>query len=205
LADAVRQGDRRAAFQALGEWRRAWGVADAEGARRQAIDLFDELVQHLRQDGFEFREGTSPSPASVHSTVLGLESGAQVEAWLDDQVGALASFVEVNYRSNHRLIIRRALGVIEERYAGDLTAEQVAVEVGLSPNYFSHLFKKVRGQGFKDHLNEVRIRKAEALLATGGRKVYEVAHLVGFADYKYFSAVFKKVTGHSPTRLEKRS
>ena len=75
-----------------------------------------------------------------------------------------------------------------------------AAAVGLSPNYFSHLFKKVRGQGFKDHLNAVRIEKARTLLATGGHKVYEVAQMVGFSDYKYFSAVFKKVTGTSPTR-----
>ena len=75
-----------------------------------------------------------------------------------------------------------------------------AAAVGLSPNYFRHLFKKVRGQGFKDHLNAVRIEKARTLLATGGHKVYEVAQMVGFSDYKYFSAVFKKLTGTSPTR-----
>lgn len=200
LAEAVRRGDQTAAFAALGEWRGQGLPLGLEDARRQAIALVDLLIQHLRQDGFEFREGESPSPAQVHTTVLGLATVAQVEAWLDDQVGALSAFVAQNYRNNHRLIVRRALEFIDARSSGDLTAEQVAAAVGLSPNYFSHLFKKVRGQGFKDHLNTLRIEKAQALLAGGGYKVYEVAQMVGFSDYKYFSAVFKKVTGTSPTR-----
>lgn len=199
LAEAVRRGDQAAAFVALGEWRQG-DTRELEDSRRQAIDLVDLLIQHLRQDGFEFREGESPSPAQVHSTVLGLGTVAEVEAWLDDQVGALSVFVAQNYRNNHRLIVRRALEFIDARSSGDLTAEQVAAAVGLSPNYFSHLFKKVRGQGFKDHLNALRIEKAQTLLAGGGLKVYEVAQLVGFSDYKYFSAVFKRVTGTSPTR-----
>lgn len=200
LAEAVRRGDQAAAFAALGEWRRQGPPLPWEEARRQAIDLVDLLIQNLRQDGFEFRDGESPSPALVHSTVLGLGTVAEVEAWLDDQVGVLSVFVAQNYRNNHRLIVRRALEFIDARWSGDLTAEQVAAAVGLSPNYFSHLFKKVRGQGFKDHLNALRIEKAQALLAGGGLKVYEVAQLVGFSDYKYFSAVFKKVTGTSPTQ-----
>jgi len=199
LTEAVRKGDPGAAFQALGEWRRG-PVPEVEAARVQAIDLVDQLIQDLRQDGFEFREGESPSPASVHSTVLGLTKATEVEAWLEDQVRALAAFVARNYRSNHRLIVRRALEFIDAHSSGDLAVEQVAAFVGLSPNYFSHLFKKVRGQGFKDYLNAVRIEKARTLLAAGGHKVYEVAQMVGFSDYKYFSAVFKKVTGTSPTR-----
>ncbi len=199
LAEAVRRGDRPAAFAALGEWRQG-RTTDVDGARRQAIDLIDLVIQRLRQDGFEFREGDSPSPAQAHSTVLGLDKAAEVEAWLDDQIGALTAFVARNYQNNHRLIVRRALEFIDARSSGDLTAEQVAQAVGLSPNYFSHLFKRVRGQGFKDYLNALRIEKAQALLAEGGRKVYEVAQAVGFSDYKYFSAVFKKVTGRSPTR-----
>lgn len=199
LTEAVRRGDRPAAFAALGEWRQGQS-SDLEVARRRAIDLLDHLIQRLRQDGFEFREGESPSPAQVHSTVLGLGRASDVEAWLEDQVGALTAFVARNYQSNHRLIVRRALEFIDARSSGDLTAEQVAQAVGLSPNYFSHLFKRVRGQGFKDYLNALRIEKAQALLAAGGRKVYEVALAVGFSDYKYFSAVFKKVTGRSPTR-----
>jgi len=199
LADAVRRGDRTAAYQALGEWRLQAPSTAVDEARSRAVGLVDFLIQDLRQDGYEFREGLAP-PAQVHSTVLGLDRVDEVEAWLDDQVGALTAFVARNYQSNHRLIIQRALEFVEARYAGDLSVEQVAQFVGLSPNYFSHLFKKVRGQGFKDYLNSVRIAKAQALLAAGGHKVYEVAPLVGFSDYKYFAAVFKKVTGTSPTR-----
>ncbi len=199
LVEAVERGDPQAAYAALGEWRRG-GVRDGTQARQEAIDLVDLVIQHLRRDGYEFREGDSPSPAAAHSTVLGLEEPSQVEAWLDRQIGALATFVDRNNRNNRRLIVRRALEIIEAGSSGDLSIEQVAQAVGLSPNYFSHLFKRVRGQGFRETLNEVRIAKAKALLEAGGHKVYEVAQMVGFSDYKYFAAVFKKVTGTAPTR-----
>jgi two-component system response regulator YesN len=200
LAAAVLRGDPAAAFAALGEWRLENAGGDVASVRTQSLGLVDELVQDLRREGFEFRAKDSPASAEGLSTVLGATTRPQIDAWLDSQVGALAEFVRRNYLNNHTRVVRQALELIESRFSGDLTLEVVAAAVGLSPNYFSHLFKKVRGQGFKDHLNLVRIEKARDLLAAGGLKVYEAALQVGFSDYKYFSAVFKKVTGTSPTR-----
>ena len=200
LSRAIRQGDDTGAYQALGEWREANSTADLETARRRALELVDSLIQDLRRDGFELGSGSPVAPAEVFSAILALDHTDAVDAWLDSQIAAMTAFVVRNFHSNHTLVVRRALEIIEAGFGGDLTVEQVAQKVGLSSNYFSHLFKKVRGQGFKDHLNALRIEKARILLGIGGIKVYEVARRVGFSDYKYFSAVFKKITGTSPTR-----
>ena len=200
LNRAVREGDDASAYRALGEWRSAAGSRDVETSRRQAIDLVDGLLQDLRRDGFEFGEGSSPAPAEVFSAIVTLENLESIDAWLEARIGALTAFVVRNFHNNHTLVVRRALEITDAEFNTELTVERVAGMVGLSPNYFSHLFKKVRGQGFKDHLNTVRIQNAQKLLAAGGSKVYEVAKQVGFSDYKYFSAVFKKLTGNSPTR-----
>ena len=200
LSRAVCRGDDTSAYRVLGEWRSLNPSTDLETVRNRAIAVIDTLIQDLRREGFEFREGISPSAAGAHSTILNLDKPDAVEAWLDAQLGDLLSFVLRSLKNNHTLLIQRALEFIETRFTGPLTVDQVSAAVGLSPNYFSHLFKKVRGQGFKDHLNALRIEKAKKLLSAGGIKVYEVAHMVGFSDYKYFSAVYKKLTGSGPTR-----
>lgn len=101
--------------------------------------------------------------------------------------------------ANSRLI-RRIESYVEQHYRRDMSIREVSDFAGLSPNYFSHLFKKSRGMGFTDYVNAVRIAKACRLLEESGMKIYEIAENVGFTDYKYFSTVFRKITGESPTR-----
>jgi two-component system response regulator YesN len=146
LAAAVLRGDPAAAFAALGEWRLENAGGDVASVRTQSLGLVDELVQDLRREGFEFRAKDSPASAEGLSTVLGATTRPQIDAWLDSQVGALAEFVRRNYLNNHTRVVRQALELIESRFSGDLTLEVVAAAVGLSPNYFSHLFKKVTGR-----------------------------------------------------------
>ena len=76
--------------------------------------------------------------------------------------------------------------------------------MGVTPNYFSGIFKEETGINFVDWLNKLRIEKAVQLLDDGTMKIYEVAEKVGFSNYKYFSAIFKKVLGCTPKQYQKR-
>ncbi len=96
-------------------------------------------------------------------------------------------------------LVRRIESFVALNYQRNLTLKDAADEAGLSPNYFSHLFKKVRGMNFTEYLSGVRIARACDLIAEGKLKIYEIAEAVGFTDYKYFSTVFRKFTGFSPT------
>jgi two-component system response regulator YesN len=100
---------------------------------------------------------------------------------------------------DHRLI-RQAEDFIAKNYRRDISVKEVADLVGLSPNYFSHLFKKTTGASFTEYVNAVRVAQARRLLAESDLKIYEIAETVGYTDYKYFSAVFTKLAGASPTR-----
>lgn len=100
---------------------------------------------------------------------------------------------------DHRLV-RQAEDFIAKNYRRDISVKEVADLVGLSPNYFSHLFKKTNGSSFTEYVNAVRVAQARRLLAESDLKIYEIAETVGYTDYKYFSAVFTKLAGASPTR-----
>jgi two-component system response regulator YesN len=95
-------------------------------------------------------------------------------------------------------VLDKALEYIHRNYTKDLTLQAVADHVHISKNYFCILFKKYMNQNFIDYVIHLRICKAKELLRTGHLKIYEVAECSGFNDVKYFSKLFKKMTGYSP-------
>lgn len=92
-------------------------------------------------------------------------------------------------------LIENAKKIIELNYAGDISLEQVAKHVHLSPAYLSELFKKETGMSFIDYKTIVRIESAKKLLLTPSMNISEVSVKVGYTDPKYFSKLFKKITG----------
>lgn len=118
-----------------------------------------------------------------------------------DQIGLPLGEIpsEPDSDQQHRLLLQIS-EYLHAHFQEDLRIEDLAKRVGLSPSYFSHLFNKTHGLGLREYLNKLRISEACRLLSTSPLKVYEIATLVGFTDYKYFSLVFHKVTGSTPTR-----
>lgn len=95
-------------------------------------------------------------------------------------------------------LMERALSYIHQHYTEELTLQKVADHIHISRNYFSILFKQFSDQKFIDYVIELRIKKATELLIHTSLKVYEVGAKSGFRDVKYFSKLFKRMTGYSP-------
>lgn len=99
--------------------------------------------------------------------------------------------------------IREALAFIREHYAGNITVERVASAVFVSPTHLMHLFRKDLNKTFYECLTEYRIEEAKRMLRNPMYRVYEVGNQVGFTDSKYFSQIFKKMTGIPPSEYAK--
>ncbi|MCX7711228.1 MAG: response regulator [Clostridia bacterium] len=89
---------------------------------------------------------------------------------------------------------------VSKHYNEDITLSKVAEIAYVNPNYFCDMFKSQTGENFIDYLTKIRIEKAKALLKDIRIKTYEVGELVGYEDPTYFSKVFKKVVGITPTQ-----
>jgi two-component system response regulator YesN len=98
---------------------------------------------------------------------------------------------------------KKALAYLHENFARDISLEQTANHVFMSPAYLSDLCKKHLGRAFIDYLNHLRVQKAQLLLEKTGLRVYEIASLVGFCEVSYFIRVFRKYSGMSPTEYRK--
>lgn len=100
--------------------------------------------------------------------------------------------------------INTCLKTIENDFAGHPNIENLAAELKVSPSYLSRLFKKHTGTTFLDFLNRYRIQKAVNYLSQNTYRVYEVASMCGFSDYKRFYEVFRSYTGINPTDFVKQ-
>ena len=102
-------------------------------------------------------------------------------------------------------IIQAAQTYIKGHYADpELTAEKLCRHLHVSSSYFSALFKRETGRNFPNYLTETRMRQAMTLLAGTDMKTASIAEAVGVPDPSYFSYVFKRVYGLSPSQVRRR-
>ena len=95
--------------------------------------------------------------------------------------------------------VARALAYIKDNYGRQIGLELAADSVGLSPNRLSRLLVEETGRGFSDLLIDYRIERAKALLVEPGASIKQVSIACGYPDPNYFSRLFKKVTGRTPS------
>lgn len=100
-------------------------------------------------------------------------------------------------------LIESATQYIMEHYRENLSLEKVAAAVYLNPVYFSQLFKKTKGTGYKDYVIQLRLEKAKLLLKSSDLKVTEVAEQVGYQDMRHFTQVFRKMVLMTPSEYRR--
>jgi len=100
--------------------------------------------------------------------------------------------------SSPRESIRRTVAYIADNLNSNLDLATLSNVAAMSECYFSHIFKKEKGIGLKDYVNQQRIRKAKQLLGESSMKISSVALEVGIINANYFSALFKKMTNQTP-------
>lgn len=96
-------------------------------------------------------------------------------------------------------VIAKAKRFIETNYQQDIGIDEVADYVQISFGHFCTLFKQETGGTFLDYLTRLRIEKACFILQHSEVKVFQVAPMVGYQDPRYFTQVFKKIMGKTPS------
>ena len=107
-------------------------------------------------------------------------------------------------RKQQRDLLSKAIGFIDEHYPEEtISLDKVAQKVNISPNYFSAMFSQEVGQTFVEYLTGKRINEAKRMLRQTDLRSSEIAYAVGFRDSHYFSFVFKKVSGCTPSEYRR--
>lgn len=136
------------------------------------------------------------------SQVLGYETVCQhLLVSLIILVLRIASVKDESVNNNPESLGFQIKEYIDKNYTRDLSLEDIANHVYLSPYYISHIFKKELGLSTINYLINRRIGEAKKLLLTTGLTVEEISSRVGYENVNYFSMLFKKIAGISPGKF----
>ena len=99
----------------------------------------------------------------------------------------------------YSFLLKKAKDFVEKNYMEpEISLNSVAEYIGLSPTYFSTVFKQEAGMNFIDYLTKTRIDEAKRLLRSTDKRISDIAMEVGYRDQHYFSSAFKKYQGDTP-------
>lgn len=118
----------------------------------------------------------------------------------------VAKFIQVLHKKNlgkYREEIIKIKYYIANNLDKVIDIPTAAKYVNMSESYFSHIFKKDVGISFIDYVNNEKIEKAKKLISSSNYKIYEVSDKLGFQNATYFTMLFKKITGLSPSDYKK--
>ncbi|ROR31705.1 two-component system response regulator YesN [Mobilisporobacter senegalensis] len=133
------------------------------------------------------------------------QSADEIKQWFTTICINLSSYINKERTSTTKQIVKEAKQYILENYEDPLlSVETICEHLHISTAYFSTLFKKETGQSYVAYLTKVRLEKAVELLNTTDYKTYIISNKVGYAEPNYFSYVFKKQFGVSPSKFRGR-
>ena len=100
-------------------------------------------------------------------------------------------------------LIHYVLENIDEKYDSDISLQELSEKYNISTGHLSSLIKRETGQTYTEHIIRRRIQKAKVLLEKGNMSVNEIAEAVGYSDYFYFTKLFTKTVGLSPSKYRR--
>ena len=133
------------------------------------------------------------------SDVLACKTYTELRRWFVEKMSKACSDVITKKQEKEVSVIGKAKEYINQKFSKEISLEEVAKYVDISSYYFSKLFKEEEGMNFIDYVTELRIGKAKQMLTEGNVSIKEVCIESGYTDPNYFSRIFKKVVGCTPT------
>lgn len=133
----------------------------------------------------------------------GITTAFELRAWLAAITREICKFVRDRQNGTAARAVAKAKQYISENYARDISLDELARHVFLSPYYLSRVFSEEAGASITDYLKKVRMNKAQSLLMSTDKSILEIAMAVGYKDPNYFSRVFKSITGKAPHQYRK--
>jgi two-component system response regulator YesN len=146
-----------------------------------------------------------PELESIETTLASIKTIEQLREQVYRILTSTLAFRDHHTSSRYMGTIQQAKDYIDHHYMEpELSLNEVAAHVNLSPSHFSVIFSKEASQTFKEYLTEIRIKKAKEYLRTTALRSADISYQVGYSDPHYFSHVFRKVTGLSPNEFRNR-
>ena len=105
---------------------------------------------------------------------------------------------------SYSYVVNKTLHLIHRHYHEGINLDEIASLLHITPEYLSSIFAREVKKNYSSYVKDIRINKAKELLLRSDMKTFEIAQNVGYPDAKYFSRVFKEVTGLTPGEYQRK-
>lgn len=138
---------------------------------------------------------------------LMIENMVDEESWplVQTMVKEYCAYVRRYSLQQYSPLVQKVINTINLNLSDQLSPKSLAAMYYISPSYLSSLFKQDTGTTLTDFINTQRIQRAANLLSTTEQNISVVAEQVGILDVNYFTKMFKKSMGSTPTQYRRQS
>lgn len=210
LLATLRRGDREAGLKILDEI-----LENVLVLHSGNIDFFKlraiELAVLLSRAAAEADDGEDAGDNALETGIRWLRRIQESET-IEEISGNLHNIVErmagelFSFKGfRHASALRKAERYIWDNYTRKISLKEIAGVAGLSPPYFSSIFKEEMKENFSAYLNRLRVEKAASMMMETALPLNEIALSCGFEDQSWFSKIFKICTGMSPAKYRGKS
>ena len=168
---------------------------DMNAIRLRLYEFFILLNRYLNKES-QLKHAV---PEYIFDDLKNIETQGEAKRYIHRYLYGILEEIEAQKDNKTITVLDKAIKYIEENYDQGITLEDVAFEIGFSTYYFGKMFKKTFKSSFTDYLTNVRITKAKELLRVPQLTVKDITYRVGYMDPNYFTRVFKKSEGITPT------
>lgn len=139
--------------------------------------------------------------AYSHRAIDHLTTRSQVLQWLEILQNNITATLE-QFSSGKSELIEKARQYVRDNVEKRIMLQDVANYICISPGYLSALFKKQYNQNFVEYVNSTKIERACQLIKEDKLMIYEISNTLGFENAYYFTKVFKRLKGMTPTEYQ---
>jgi len=167
--------------------------------RNVCLQLILEVGQLLLELGAQSPE-LEAEESRLWEMLFEKETLTEMRQLIEEHLGVVCGRIREKRTGKVANLVERVRTVIEQSYADShFTVAEIGKAVYLTPTYVSLLFKQETGQTINEYLTQVRIDKAKELLRDPQHKLYDICYAIGYTDPSYFTKLFKKTTGFTPS------
>ena len=163
------------------------------------MELVSELYRFSINNDLTI-EKLSEDMKSLYSSLLELDPTVLLKWLIDVSLSLRETLISARSRSTQSFVSKAKEYVKNNYFNEGLSLDSICEVLGVSSSYFSTIFKKETGSSFIGYLTDFRMEKASRMLIETNEKSYIIAKNVGYTDPNYFSYVFKRKFGVSPSK-----
>lgn len=202
MIDMVKKGNQEGFIEEYQSMLYTLKEYSIQSAYELLISLAVEMMKYQKEISQYMVNVKVSDLEQIRQEIMSFSYIGDTTTWFLDLFASILSSISKVQNSGSADIVSSTIHYIEENYMDyNLSAQFLAGKYNITPSYFSRIFNEALGCAFPDYLSSIRLEKAKKImLEEPNRSIQSICEVVGFTSSSYFTALFKKRYGVTPSK-----